>query len=109
MFVSFSILAGLFFFETKYKVYYYLALSLLFGAYTLIYKPYSSAVDNFGLCFGQITSFIFLVGLCVKQYFWIAKASITLYFEFYLSIIVVALLVVFVITAVIRFFATCKF
>lgn len=109
MFVSFSFLAGVFFFETKYKVYYYLALSLPFAAYTLIFRPYSSAVDNFGLCFGQITSFIFLTGLCVKQYFWIAKVSITLYFEFYLSMVVVTLLVVFVITAVIRFFAACKF
>lgn len=80
LFVSFALLASLFFFDTKYKVFVYLAVSLPFAINTLVFRPYSSPTHNFGLCLGQVTSLIFLVGLCVKQYFWIAKVPITLFY-----------------------------
>lgn len=102
LFVTFGLLACLFFIDSQYKFFTYLLVSIPYALTVLIYRPYTCMIDNFGICLGQIISIIFLVGLCIKQYFQIIKTPLNLLYEFYFCIVIVCLLTVFVVTSIVR-------
>lgn len=66
LFMSFSLLSSFFFIDLQYKPFIYLLTSMPFALFVVIYRPYTCLIDNLSICFGQITSIIFISGLCVK-------------------------------------------